>query len=59
MQYPAEPSPPEAIGPGGSERIHPVRDEAAGLAADVKDHHFEYPTVAPISTPGPPATRQW
>jgi hypothetical protein len=54
-----DPSPPPLPDePGGSERA-PDERWAAEIAQHVGDHHFEHPTVAPVSRPAPAATSQW
>jgi hypothetical protein len=52
---------PEAVhDAGGDPRAPSARDEAAGSAPHVEDHHFQHPTVAPVSRDAPAAvTPDW
>ena len=56
MQH-TESSPGEAAEPGDERTPHECR--AAEPARRIEDHHFEHPTVAPVSRPAPAATSQW
>jgi hypothetical protein len=56
MQHTAS-SPDERAEPG-DERTPDAR-RAAEPDRRVEDHHFEHPTVAPVSRPAPAATSQW
>jgi hypothetical protein len=59
MQYPRQTSTPEAIDPVGTGRGLPVHELDAMRDARLEDHHFQYPTVVPVSRPVPVASREW
>jgi hypothetical protein len=59
MQHTRDPALRDVVAPGGTEHARDAGSGAAGPAAHVEDHHFEHPTVAPVSPPAPVPDARW